>query len=112
MSDSFRLETLKGDVSAAWHDGGKRASALVVAHGAGAGMNHPFITGSCDELAAATISALRFNSPYLEAGRKSPGSPKDATAAVVAAVGAAAARTGGPAGFARRQSDGGRVGLG
>src|SRR3954449_1880992 len=108
MRDSFRLETLKGDVSAAWHDGGKRASALVVAHGAGAGMNHPFITGFCDELAAAGVSALRFNFPYLEAGRKSPGSPKDATAAVVAAVGAGTAPTRGPraGGRARRGGPG------
>src|SRR3954464_7301053 len=108
MSDSFRLETLKGDVSAAWHDGGKRASALVVAHGAGAGMNHPFITGFCDELAAAGVSALRFNFPYLEAGRKSPGSPKDATAAVGAPVGGGRRRCGPrspgrPAGVRRRQ---------
>ena len=86
MSERFRLETPKGEVSAAWHDGGKRTSALVVAHGAGAGMDHPFIEGFCEELADAGVSALRFNFPYLEAGRKSPGSPKDATAAVVAAV--------------------------
>ena len=82
MSERFRLETPKGAVSAAWHDGGKRASALVVAHGAGAGMDHPFIEGFCEELADSGVSALRFNFPYLEAGRKSPGSPKDATAAV------------------------------
>jgi predicted alpha/beta-hydrolase family hydrolase len=92
MSERFRLETPKGEVSAAWHDGGKRASALVVAHGAGAGMDHPFMKGFCEELAAAGVSALRFNFPYLEAGRKSPGSPKDATAAVVAAVRAATIR--------------------
>src|SRR3954463_705565 len=110
MSDSFRLETLKGDVSAAWDDGGKRASALVVAHGAGAGMNHPFITGFCDELAAAGVSAVRFNFPYLEAGRESSGPPKDATAGVVAAVGAATARTGGRPVFAGGKSYGGRVG--
>src|SRR3954447_16601340 len=86
MSESFRIETAKGDVSAVWHDGGKRASALVVAHGAGAGIYHPFIKGCCEELADAGVSGLRFNFPYLEAGRKTPGPPKDATAAVVAAV--------------------------
>src|SRR4051794_41650332 len=101
MSDSFRLETLKGDVSAAWHDGGKRASALVVAHGAGAGMKHPFITRFCDELAAAGVSALRVNFPYLEAGRKSPRSPKDATPPGVAALGAAPPRTRGPPAVSR-----------
>jgi len=109
MSESFRLPTPKGDVSAAWHDGGKRASALVVAHGAGAGMDHPFIQGFSEELAGAGVSALRFNFPYLEAGRKSPGSPKDATAAVVAAVEAATARTDGRPVFAGGKSYGGRM---
>ena len=72
MSERFGLETPKGDVSAAWHDGGKRASALVVAHGAGAGMDHPFMKGFCEELAAAGVSALRFNFPYRERGSKRP----------------------------------------
>jgi predicted alpha/beta-hydrolase family hydrolase len=107
--ERFSVTTPKGDVSAAWHDGGKRASALVVAHGAGAGMDHPFIAGFCEELAGAGVSALRFNFPYLEAGRRSPGSPKDATAAVVAAVEAATARTGGRPVFAGGKSYGGRM---
>ena len=109
MTEAFRLETPKGDVSAAWHDGGARASALVVAHGAGAGMDHPFIKGFCEELATAGVSALRFNFAYLEAGRKSPGSPKDATVAVVAAVEAATTRTGGRPVFAGGKSYGGRM---
>jgi predicted alpha/beta-hydrolase family hydrolase len=107
--ERFSVITPKGDVSAAWHDGGKRASALVVAHGAGAGMDHPFIAGFCEELAGAGVSALRFNFPYLEAGRRSPGSPKDATGAVVAAVEAATARTDGRPVFAGGKSYGGRM---
>jgi uncharacterized protein len=109
MEDRFAFATPKGDVSAAWHDGGTDAPALVVAHGAGAGMDHPFIAGFCEELAAAGVSALRFNFPYLEAGRRSPGSPKDATAAVVAAVEAATARTDGRPVFAGGKSYGGRM---
>jgi uncharacterized protein len=109
MAESFRLETPKGEVSAAWHDAGKRASAVVVAHGAGAGMDHPFMKGFCEELAGAGVSALRFNFPYMEAGRRSPGSPKDATAAVVAAVDAATTRTGGRPVFAGGKSYGGRM---
>ncbi len=107
MSERFRLPTPKGDVSAAWHDAA--GPALVVAHGAGAGMDHPFIEGFCDALAAAGMSALRFNFPYLEAGRKSPGSPKDATAAVAAAVDAATTRSGGRPVFAGGKSYGGRM---
>jgi hypothetical protein len=93
--ERFRLDTPKGDVSAAWHLGGAKAPALVVAHGAGAGMDHPFISGFCEALAGAGVSALRFNFPYLEAGRRSPGSPKDAIGALRAAFDEAVARTGG-----------------
>jgi len=109
MSERFRIATPKGDVSAVWHDGGERAPSLVVGHGAGAGMDHPFIAGFCEELATAGISALRFNFPYLEAGRRSPGSPKDATAAFVAAFDAATTRTGGRPVFAGGKSYGGRM---
>src|SRR6185312_15211715 len=109
MSERFRIETPRGGVSAAWHDGGKRTSALVVAHGAGAGMDYPFIAGFCEELATAGISALRSNFPYLEAGRRSPGSPRDATAAFVAAFDAATTRTGGRPVFAGGKSYGGRM---
>ena len=109
MSERFRIATPKGDVSAGWHDGGERAPSLVVGHGAGAGMEHPFIAGFCEELASAGISALRFNFPYLEAGRRSPGSPKDATAAFVAAFDAATTRTGGRPVFAGGKSYGGRM---
>jgi predicted alpha/beta-hydrolase family hydrolase len=108
MAERFRVETPKGDVSAAWHDGGTGASALVVGHGAGAGMDHPFMSGFCEALAAGGVSALRFNFPYLEAGRKSPGSPKDAVAAVRSAFAAAAERTDGPV-FAGGKSYGGRM---
>ena len=43
-------------------------------------MDHPFIVGFCEALADEGVAALRFNFPYLEAGRRTPGSPKDAIA--------------------------------
>jgi uncharacterized protein len=110
MSGSrFEVETPRGAVTAAWHDAGPEAPALVVAHGAGAGMDHPFMAGFCDALAGAGVAALRFNFPYIEAGRRSPGSPKDAIAGFRAAFEAAAARTAGRAVFAGGKSYGGRV---
>ena len=110
MSETlFEVETPRGAVTAAWHDAGAKAPALVVAHGAGAGMHHPFMAGFCDALAEAGISAMRFNFPYIETGRKSPGSPKDAIAAFAAAVEAATARTGGRPVFAGGKSYGGRI---
>ena len=110
MSETlFEVETPRGAVTAAWHDAGRKAPALVVAHGAGAGMHHPFMAGFCDALAEAGVSAMRFNFPYIEARRKSPGSPKDAIAAFRAAVDAATARTGGRPVFAGGKSYGGRI---
>jgi predicted alpha/beta-hydrolase family hydrolase len=105
----FDVTTPKGQVNAAWHDAGKKAPALVVAHGAGSGMDHPFLVGFCEALASAGVSALRFNFPYIQAGRKSPGSPSDAIAAFGAAVEAATTRTGGRPVFAGGKSYGGRI---
>jgi len=107
MAERFTIATAAGDVSAAWHDAD--GPALVVAHGAGAGMDHPFIEGFADALAGAGVSALRFNFPYIERGRKSPGSPKDAIAAYASAIEAATARSRGRPMFGGGKSYGGRM---
>ncbi|WP_462249497.1 alpha/beta hydrolase family protein [Ekhidna sp.] len=49
---------------------------LIIAHGAGAGMHHPFMTSISKLLSEKSITTARFNFPYMEQGRKSPGSPK------------------------------------
>lgn len=46
---------------------------LILAHGAGAGLDHPFLVGFADALAQAGVATLRFNFPYREAGRRMPG---------------------------------------
>lgn len=48
---------------------------LVVAHGAGAGMEHPFLQGFAEALAHEGVATLRFNFPYREAGRRFPDRP-------------------------------------
>ena len=58
----------------------------VVAHGAGAGMTHPFMTTVANELAARGIATLRYQFPYMEQGSKRPDSPRLAQATVRAAV--------------------------
>lgn len=63
---------------------------VVVAHGAGAGMDHPFMHGFTGELNSLGIATLRFNFPYREAGRKFPDRPPAAIAAWRAAMAAAA----------------------
>jgi predicted alpha/beta-hydrolase family hydrolase len=65
---------------------------LVVAHGAGAGMEHPFLVGFARALNEGAVATLRFNFPYREAGRKFPDRPPTAIAAWRAAMEAAAAQ--------------------
>jgi predicted alpha/beta-hydrolase family hydrolase len=49
---------------------------LILSHGAGAGMHHPFMAELAKELSDLGLNVVRFNFPYMEQGRKSPGSPK------------------------------------
>src|SRR5262245_48623781 len=58
----------------------------VLAHGAGAGMTHPFLTAVAQGLAERGIATLRYQFPYIEKGSKRPDSPKLAQATVRAAV--------------------------
>src|SRR6185437_12802266 len=62
----------------------------VLAHGAGAGMNHPFMAAVAAGLAERGIATLRYQFLYMERGSKRPDPPKLAHAAVRAAVGEAA----------------------
>jgi uncharacterized protein len=84
-------------------------AALVVAHGAGAGMDHPFLHGFTRALNAVGVATLRFNFPYREAGRKFPDRPPAAIAAWRAAMDAAAARSDGEPLWAAGKSFGGRM---
>ncbi len=68
----------------------RRAFALyVLAHGAGAGMRHPWMEAIAQALAARRVATWRWEMPYLREGRKRPDPPAVATAAVREAVAAA-----------------------
>ncbi len=58
----------------------------VLAHGAGAGMRHPFMADVAAALAAAGVTTLRYQFPFMEAGGHRPDSPAVAVATVRAAV--------------------------
>lgn len=64
----------------------------VMAHGAGAGMRHPFMAAVAAGLAARSIATLRYQFPYMERGSKRPDQPKLAHKTVRAAVAAAGRR--------------------
>jgi predicted alpha/beta-hydrolase family hydrolase len=62
---------------------------LVLAHGAGAGMEHPFMAALADDLEAIGIATLRFQFPYIEIRGKRPDPPALCHATIRAAVAAA-----------------------
>ncbi|HEU5466000.1 MAG TPA: alpha/beta family hydrolase [Gemmatimonadales bacterium] len=63
----------------------------VLAHGAGAGMRHPFLERIASGLAAAGMGTLRYQFPYMERGSGRPDTPDKCVATVTAAVASARA---------------------
>src|SRR5260370_24612675 len=57
----------------------------VLAHGAGAGMRHPFLEAIARQLAERGIGTLRYQFPYMERRARRPDPPPVAEAAVRAA---------------------------
>jgi predicted alpha/beta-hydrolase family hydrolase len=82
----------QGPVSALLTQPPNPGALLVLAHGAGAGMRHPFLAAVADAFSAYRVATWRYQFPYMEAGRNRPDSPAIAQATVRAAVAAARAR--------------------
>ncbi|KAF2411640.1 dienelactone hydrolase [Microbacterium sp. B35-04] len=80
-----------------------------LAHGAGAGYRHPFLTGFADALAREGVATLRFNFPYVEAGRRMPGPAAHAVATWAAVHAEMVARAADAPVFALGKSYGGRM---
>jgi hypothetical protein len=86
-SRELRIDLPDGDEISALLDRPARPSGLLVlAHGAGAGMTHPFLEALSGELNSAGIATLRYQFPYMEKRRKIPDKPVVLTATVRAAV--------------------------
>ncbi|MDN3563414.1 alpha/beta hydrolase [Paeniroseomonas aquatica] len=87
-----------------------RATACcVLAHGAGAGMTHPFLSAVADGLADRGVATLRYQFPFMERGSKRPDKAALAQAAVRAAVAQAGRRLPALPVFAGGKSFGGRM---
>jgi uncharacterized protein len=82
---------------------------LVLAHGAGAGMRHPFMGSTATELGARGIATLRYQFPYMQKKSRRPDSAVVLQATVRAAVRAAAAAAPDLPLFAGGKSMGGRM---
>ena len=81
----------------------------VLAHGAGAGMTHPFMQAVADGLTQRGIATLRYQFPYMEQGGKRPDTPKLAQATVREAVAEASRLMPGATLVAGGKSFGGRM---
>ena len=84
-------------------------SCYVLAHGAGAGMRHPFMAAVAADLDALGIATLRYQFPYMEQRSKRPDPPARCHATVRAAVTEAARLLPGVPLFAGGKSFGGRM---
>ena len=81
----------------------------VLAHGAGAGMDHPFMAAVAAELAPRGIATLRYQFPAMERGARRPDPPQVAQATVRAAAAAASRLLPGLPLMAGGKSFGGRM---
>lgn len=81
----------------------------VLAHGAGAGMSHPFIASVAEQLADRGVATLRYQFPYMEKGTRHPDPPLVAQMTVRAAVAEATRRLPDIPLFAGGKSFGGRM---
>jgi predicted alpha/beta-hydrolase family hydrolase len=99
-----------GDVTitADWA-GGDDGAIIAVAHGAGTGKDHPFLTGFTDALNEQGFSTLRFNFPYVEQGRRMPGPAAHAVATWRSVVEFVRTREPGATVWATGKSYGGRM---
>ena len=95
-------------VSGLWQSASSAKACFVLAHGAGAAMQHPFLESFATELAGLQIATLRYQFLYMDRGSKRPDPPKLCHTVVRAAVAEAARRTSAPL-LAGGRSFGGRM---
>jgi uncharacterized protein len=76
-----------------WQELANAVCALVLAHGAGAGMRHRQMQSIADAFERHGIATLRFDFPFIEAGRSRVDSPEVATASIASAYAAAREQT-------------------
>ncbi len=104
-----QLDLPAGTVSTAWVAPADPVATLVLGHGAGGGMDHPFMAGFSRAISEDGVATLRFNFPYIERGRRSPDPERVLREAWLGAFDAGVARSDGKAVLAGGKSLGGRI---
>jgi len=105
----LRIALVEGEIGGLWLAPDNPQAALVLAHGAGAGMTHRSMAALAEGLAERGVASLRYNFAYMERGSKRPDAPPLAHAAVRAAVTHAAQLAPALPLFAGGKSFGGRM---
>ena len=86
QSLSLQVSPSIGTVSAEYMVPEPSNCILTLAHGAGAGMNHPFMVALSKSLAEYGIASLRFNFPFTEKKKGRPDTPAIAHKTIEAAI--------------------------
>ena len=92
-----------------WIDPAGADAVLVLAHGAGSGMRAPFMEGFAEEIGRLGIATLRFEFPYMQAGRRAPDRPPVLLDSWRGAFAEGGSRAAGRRVFAGGKSMGGRI---
>ncbi len=92
-----------------WIDPPGAQAVLVLAHGAGSGMRSPFMAGFAEEAGRLGVATLRFEFPYMRAGRRAPDRPAVLIEAWGEAFAEGVGRADGRPVFAGGKSMGGRI---
>lgn len=83
---SLKVSSSIGSVSAECFIPEKTRCIMTMAHGAGAGMNHPFMVTLAQSLSDEGIATMRFNFPFMENKKGRPDTPVVAHQAIGAAI--------------------------
>src|SRR5262249_10192868 len=105
----LRIAVADGEVSAVLERSTGFQFLLVLAHGAGAGMRHPFLLALSPELNGVGIATMRYQLPYIGQRRKAPDRPPVLTATVAAVLREAKRFSEGKSLLAGGKSMGGRM---
>jgi uncharacterized protein len=109
-SSSVTVKVADGlSVSALWLKPPAARACYVLAHGAGAGMQHRSMASVAERLALLRIATLRYQFPYMEQGKRRPDPPPLCHATVRAAVAEATCLAPGLPLIAGGRSFGGRM---
>ncbi len=106
--EPIQVDSPAGPLDGVWLEPAGAVAQLVFAHGAGAGFQHKNMQGIAEAFGAEGLATLRFNFPYMQAGKRRVDNKATAVAAIAAARERAASRSDLPL-FLAGHSFGGRM---